>query len=255
MDGGLPPHDAPDHASDADLLRILDREAALSPLHDTTAHVSACVACAARFDLLRDRRLRLQQMLADTDVVAPPAPRASELLARVHARQCARRRPALRAAALLLVAGTLAAAQPAARRWMAEQWDRITGTERGAVPASSGAPSVESQSPARGSVLAFDAGAGPLVIRFDARPTGGSLAVESDSGAMVRVEQVSGASLELLVSRQELHVRNPGGAPASFVVHVPRAVRRVEVRFGASASSRDVALDLSRARRHTLAFD
>jgi hypothetical protein len=255
MDGESAAHGAPDHASDADLLRILDREATLSPLHDTTAHVSTCAECATRFDLLRERRLRLQRMLVDTDVAAPPAPGVGELLARVRERQRKRHRPALRAAALLLVAGTLAAAQPAVRRWMAAQWDRATGAEQTSTPASSVSPTVRSQSPARGSVLSFDAGAGPLVIRFDTRPSAGALTVAGDSGALVRVEQVGGTNVELLVSRQELHVRNAAGTAASFVVHVPRTIGRVELKFGSGPSRDDIRIDLAREPRRIVTFN
>jgi hypothetical protein len=254
MNGGPASHDAPDHASDADLLRILDREAPLSPLHDTTAHVSACVECAARFDRLRDRRLRLQYLLADADVAAPPAPRAEELLARVGARRRARRRPALRAAALLLVAGALAAAQPAVRRWVVAQWDRVTGAPPKAAPVVSDSPSVASPLPIRGSVLAFDAGTGPLVIRYDARPTAGQLVVLADSGALVRVEQVSGTNLELLVSRRELQVRNAEGAAASYVVRVPPGIRRVELEFGNGPAREDIDIDLAREPRRVVTF-
>jgi hypothetical protein len=257
-DGGSAAHDATDHASDADLLRILDREAPLSPLHDTTAHVSSCAVCADRFDLLRQRRLKLASLLADADRPLPAAPSVGEMLAKGRARRAARRRPLLRAAALLLAVGTLAAAQPGVRRWIGAQWDRITsGAEAGApaprdtIVTSAAAPSGN----VSGSLLAFDAGAGPLAIHYDIRPVAGTLTVLSDTGALVRAERTSGANLELLVMRRMLRVRNAEGGVASYVVHVPRAIRRVQLRFGKSASAADTTLDLSSQTRHVLTFD
>jgi hypothetical protein len=248
------------HLTDAELLRILDGEPLLSTAPDVTSHLAACAACAARADLLRDRRRRLAKLLAESDVPVPalPAlPAADELLARARRRRrSSHARPAVRAAAVLLLAGTLAA-QPAVRRWVGAQWHRVTGSARTAglpeVPAVVPNPA-EGTTPGTG--LAFEPGAGPFTIRFDTRPSAGTLTVVGVEGGGTRatVERVSGANLELLVTPHGLHVRNAGGAAASYLVRVPRSVGRVYLRFGASTSPDDVEIDVAGHEQRVIVF-
>jgi hypothetical protein len=154
----------------------------------------------------------------------------------------------------LLVAGTLAA-QPAVRRWADAQWQRVTGgAPASVVPAGSAvAPSIP-EGTAPGTALAFEPGAGPFTIRFDARPTAGTLTVVGDEGSRATAERLGGANLELLVMPHGLHVRNASGAAASYLVRVPHLVKRVYLRFGASPSPADVEIDVSGDGRRVIVF-
>jgi hypothetical protein len=198
------------HLSDAELLRILDGEPLLSPAQDMTSHLGTCAACAARADLLRGRRRRLATLLAGSDAPAPALPAADELLARAR-RRPSHARPALRAAAVLLVAGTLAA-QPAVRRWVGAQWHRVIGgAPTSVIPAAPAVAPSMLEGGARGTVLAFEPGPGPFTIRFDAYPTTGTLTVVGDGGSRATAERLDGTNLELLVTPHGFHVRNAGG--------------------------------------------
>jgi hypothetical protein len=246
---------AADHLTDADLIRVLDGEPSLSAVQDVAAHARACAACAARAELLRERRRRLASLLTITDATTRVFPTAADLLARAHGRQSRYARPALRTAVLLLVAGTLAA-QPAVRHWMGRQWNRVTDGAR--TPTAAAVPVVAASVPAPvalGAELTFEPGSGPLTIRFDVRPTAGTLTIVGDSGSRVTAEQVGGENLELLVMPHGLRVRNAGGGPASYLVRVPRSVTRVHVRFGTSPSPSDIAVDVGGVARQVVAFD
>jgi hypothetical protein len=253
MDMRFPPREteqragaAAGHLSDADLLRHLDGEPPLSAARDLTAHLRECGVCTARADLLHHRRRRLADLLAGTDVTAAVATTPGTLLerARRNGRGRGARAPALRAAAMLLVAGTLAA-QPAVRRWIGHQWARATGDAPVRAPiAAPVAPAIDARRSAPGTVLAFEPGAGPFTIHFDARPSAGSLVVVGDGGRQASVERVAGENLEVLVMPHGVHVRNANGGAVSYRVRVPRSVTRVRVRFGTAPSPGDVVLDV-----------
>jgi hypothetical protein len=248
------PRETAGHLSDADLLRMLDGEPSLSTVHDVTAHLRACPACAARAGLLRERRRRLASLLAAADATVPAPPAADELLARARRRGSPHARSALRAAAVLLIAGTLAA-QPAVRRWMGEQWHRAAGVRPPAVAAAPVAPASVPQAGASGATLSFEPGAGPFTIQFDARPTAGTLTIAGDDGTRAAAERIGGANLELLVMPHGLHVRNASGAAASYLVRVPRSVKRVHVRFGAAPTADDIVVGVGGEGQRTITFD
>jgi hypothetical protein len=243
---------AADHPTDADLIRHLDGEPAMPGGRDATAHLRQCEACASRADLLHHRRQRLARLLADADagVDVPRGPVAEELLARARRRRPPAARPALRAAALLLVAGALAA-QPLVRRWVGQQWHRAASQAHRPAAAL---PAVAHQGSA-GTAVAFEPGPGPFMIQFDARPDAGTLTIAGDSGTRASAERLGGANPDLLVMPHGLHVRNASGDTASYLVRVPRSVRRVYLRFGASPSPADLVVDVSRGERRVIRFD
>jgi hypothetical protein len=247
------PGDAAAHPDDADLLRLLDGEPALSATHDVPAHLEACPACAARADRLRAQRRRLAALLLATDVPVPPREPLGRLLEREARRRPLYARRALRAAGVLLVVvtGTLAA-QPAVRRWVEQHWTRATSRSDQRTPAAS-APTSSPPAGAAGSALSFDPGSGPFTIRFDVRPTAGTLTILGDAGSRVIAERTGGENLELVVMPHGLQVRNARGAPASFVLRVPRAARRVEVRYDARPTA-DVVVDLDRQSQRVIVF-
>ena len=245
-----------EHLTDADLIRMLDGEPALSAVHDVRGHIATCDVCVARRELLSERRRRLAMLLTSTDIaVAAPSVPVELLLARARAPRPLHRRPAVRAAAVLLVAGTLAA-QPAVRGWMSEQWRRVTDR----TPPTASVSSPPSSSPAAppavaGTALTFESGPGPFTIVLEGRPSSGTLTIVSAEGTRASVERVSGVNLDLLVMPQGFRVRDAEGATASFVVRVPRSAGRVHVRFGESTSSREITVDLGDAERRIIDFE
>jgi len=235
------------HLEDADLLRHLDAEPALPQVVDAAAHLRGCGTCVARAEVLRRRRLALARLLADSDAEAAPLSVPKAILSRARARERARwyASPTLRAAAVLLVAGTLAA-QPAVRRWAGAQWERATTLARPARRAPvSVAPLAPAPASAIGAVLSFEPASGPFIIRFDEPPAAGSLTIASDTGALATVERLGGDNPELLVTAHGLHVRNTAGDTLRYRVRLPRAMARVYVRSGDAPVASDRVVDLS----------
>ena len=229
-------HDA-GHLDDAELIRDLDGEAPLDGAREPATHLRACDQCAARRARLQARLRHLALLLAESDAVVPGAPSMAELVAAARVqRRRAYAHTALRAAAVLLVAGALAA-QPSVRRWVERQWAH-------APSESTQAPNIATPKVGPdGGALSFEPGAGPFTIRFDAHPAAGTLTIIGDSGARATVERTGGADQELLVMPHALHVRNRAGGDASYVMRVPSSVPQVTVRFGDAGAT--VVVDVS----------
>jgi hypothetical protein len=131
----------------------------------------------------------------------------------------------------------------------------IEGASTSVIPAVPAVAPSMLEGGARGTVLAFEPGPGPFTIRFDAYPTTGTLTVVGDAGSRATAERLDGTNLELLVTPHGLHVRNAGGAVASYLVRVPRSVRRVYLRFGAAATSPDdIAIDVTGHEQRVIVF-
>jgi hypothetical protein len=188
------------HLDDAMLVRWLDGEppSGDEPLpdgpassarppstHDAAlaAHAAACPACAARAAVLRHRRARLSALLAATDLptaafptpvpagtarrsAGPPARRSTR-----WARPAVRPASRLAAAAVLVIAATLAA-QPV-RRWLAAGWPgrlQDRSTPRPAPRATRAAPAAGSDARPTDVVVTFTPAPGAFTLRLDARP-------------------------------------------------------------------------------------
>jgi hypothetical protein len=243
------------HPSDADLLRLLDGEPPLSAMHDVTSHIRACATCSARADLLRDRRRRLGALLAATDAALPAPPTADELLARLEQRRSRspRARYTVRAAAAILMVGGVLAAQPAVRRWAGARWRAFSGASAADVARPARVPATTPIAGGAGTTLAFEPGAGPFIVRFDHRPAAGTLTVVGDEGSRATAERVSGQNLDLLIVPDGIRIRDAGGAAASYLLHVPRAVKRVIVRFD-DARGTEIVVDVARGDRQVIGF-
>ena len=237
-------HGAGQHLSDADLIRDLDGELPVDGSREPAAHLRECEVCSARRTKLQARRRRLALLLEENDVASPPASAAVLVALAATRRRHHHARTGLRAAAVLLVAGALAA-QPSVRGWVGRHWVHTSGSPRAAIasPATI-APS--------GGVLSFEPGAGPFTVRFDVHPAAGTLTIVGDSGTRAVVERIDGAEQELLVMPHGLHVRNSRGSDASYLMRVPSVVQRVTVRFGDAAA--EIAVDVSVGSSQSIHF-
>ena len=227
------------HASDGDLVRMIDGETGPSDA-DLAAHVTGCASCGARLELLRRRTEHLRQTLAaatppllDAGRLRPP----SDQLALARALASRRRKPlwshaGVRAAAAILVLAGIVAATPA-RAWILERVSRLradaTRVEGGRrVPPP---PTAAPQAPA--STVWFTPAEDELVIRFDARPTRGTLELLAGDDPRSSAQVVAGAGGEaFLVLPSELRIRNAAGSVADYRVVVSPRVRRVRVLTG-----------------------
>ena len=228
------------HASDGDLVRLLDGETeAGAPVE---AHVSECAACTARLARFRLYSQRAAAELRAADFppidparIRPPFDRLG--LARLRRRRRAAAlwsRPELRAAAGLLLLAGVAAASPVGRGWIRDQVARVRD--------ASGQPNQPPREPPRpgaGARVWFAAPAGlELVIRFEAPPAAGTLTLVSADDERASAQVVArGAGEALLVLPGQLHVRNDSASAAHYRVTLPPSVRRVTVHVGPADGS------------------
>ena len=227
------------HATDGDLVRVIDGELAADEAV-LGAHVTGCGECSARLARLRSISVSIGDLLRATDVapvdpvrIRPPFDTVGVARLRRRRRAIALwSRPGLRAAAAILLLAGVAAASPAARRWIADGIARL----RGAAPASPTAPKQPSRPAqvASGSRVWFAPPTGPeLVVRFENRPKTGTLALQRIEDDRASVQVVARASGEaLLVLPGEVRVRNSGTSVADYRLTLPSSVRRVRVYVG-----------------------
>jgi hypothetical protein len=231
------------HATDGDLVRLLDAETTSADA-ELKAHVAECADCGARLTRLRQRSERLSAALRAADVpsvnaarIRPPFDQASVAHLRAQRRHVGLwMRPAVRAAAALLLLAGVAAASPAARTWIVDQVARLRGSPAPA-PAPDRAPQGSGQSP-RGSVGAIvwfaPPAGGELIVRFDERPSAGSLELARGNDARAAAQVVARAGSEVLVVLPgELRVRNSPASTADYRLTLPPSVRRVRIHLGA----------------------
>jgi hypothetical protein len=226
------------HATDGDLVRLLDAEAA--PSGELAVHVAECRECGDRLSQLRRRSERLAAELRATDLppvdparIRPPLDQVS--LARLRGRRRAIAlwsRPGLRAAAALLLLAGVAAASPAARGWIMERVSRL----RGAAPRMEPTPPRREGGARVGARVWFTPTDDELVIRFETRQAGGTLELVAGDEPRSSAQIVGDASDEtLLVLPSELRIRNTSGSVASYRVVLSPSVRHVRVDAGDSA--------------------
>jgi anti-sigma factor RsiW len=224
------------HITDGDLIGLLDGEASTSR-SDVETHVDTCVVCTARLAQLQQRSAQVRKLLGAVD--GPPIDRARLLPSSGRGAEMRRSRErrfwshaGLRAAAGLLLAAGIAAASPA-RDWIL---DRMTG--RHAI-ANRNQPRRPTTAPTRrpgqaaGSVVRFPAESDELLVRFAARPTGGTLTVLAGTDSLSSAQVVSGVNEEaFLVLPNELRIRNTPDSRADYQLIVSSIIRRVAVHVG-----------------------
>lgn len=228
-DAIAPPPDA--HASDADLVRLLDGESAPSLGAAVDVHVAGCAECSARLAMLRARSASLSALLLATD---PPTPSLEPV--RSPARTIARRAPSLRIAAGLLVAaaGMAAAATPAVRGWIAARTSRgVVARDR--VPDARTAPV---DAAATGAVIGFVVERAELAVQVMLPQASGVLELRAGEAALANAEVIRGEGEGLVVLPGALQFRNRAGSTASYRVTLPPAVSSVIVRIGSAAPRR-----------------
>jgi hypothetical protein len=229
------------HATDGDLVRLLDTETTPADA-ELLAHVGECAECSARLARLRLRSERVSAALRAADLplvdaarVRPPFDRVG--VARLRASRRPARlwmRPAMRAAAALLLLAGVAAASPTARAWILDRVARLRGSTAPA-PAPRAAPrSGQAPRGAIGAIVWFEPPAGSeLVVRFDERPAAGSLELARGTDDRAAAQVIARAGSEVLVVLpSELRVRNSRASTADYRVTVPASVRRIRLHVG-----------------------
>jgi hypothetical protein len=246
------------HATDGDLVRVIDGETAADDAV-LIAHVTDCAECSARLARLRAISDSIGELLRATDVapvdplrIRPPVDAVGVARLRRRRRAVALwSRPALRAAAAILLLAGVAAASPAARRWIADGIGRLRGAAP-TPPAQPRQPSRPAQA-ASGSRVWFAPPRGPeLVVRFETRPASGTLALQGTEDDRASVQVVARASSEaLLVLPGEVRVRNSVTSVANYRLTLPSKVRRVRVHVG-PADAQSTLVDIAAGTARTI---
>ncbi len=180
-------------------------------------------------DLLNRRAQRLGALLRETD---PPVPTMAFPAARIA--RAARRGPVVRwrvAAAIALLAVASVGVRPV-RAWIVQVarvlWAATAGAPRTAdvhrAPADAGP-----------STVTFTPAAGSFILRVQASQTGGTLTVEATSGATASAA-IAGGGAELVVLPDGLRIVNDAASTASYTVHLPASLARIEVGVGRAAT-------------------
>jgi hypothetical protein len=228
------------HATDGDLIRVIDGELVDADVA-LGAHVAGCADCSARLNRLRSISSQVSDALRVVDVapidpvrIRPPFDDVGVARLRRRRRTVALwSRPGLRAAAALLLLAGVAAASPAARRWIVERVSRLRGT----TPAPTAEPRQSSSNQpgsSAGSRVWFAPPTGPeLIVRFETRPASGRLVLQAADDDRASAQVVAGASGEaLLILPGEVRVRNSAASVADYRLTLPPSVRRVRVHIG-----------------------
>ncbi|HJR62383.1 MAG TPA: hypothetical protein VJ803_01680 [Gemmatimonadaceae bacterium] len=232
---------------DGDLVRLIDGEATDA----VSAHVAACGSCTARLQEMRARLTRLSPLLRDLDVATPPlATPEGATLRLVRAERWISRLWRL-AAAVVLVVGLAVSPLGA---WVATQLARVTAaltSDRDAGPPAS--PDAAPEPEGRATVVYFQPAGAELIVRLDARPSGGSLSVERADRASAQIVRAN-AGESLVVLPSELRIRNTSESSADYLLTLPASLRTLRVRVDGQPASRDVILDLTATPRHTVSL-
>lgn len=270
------------HPDDGALLRLVDGAGAAAERARTGAHVERCDRCDVRLRRLRADKARVLSLLAETEAALPTPPARLRTGADAGAGTGAGTGfgwiRGWRAAAVIaiLLAGS-AGVQPV-RAWVVER-ARAVAVMIGAVepapapaadgttprsPAAGGEPGAADPPAVRAEPVvldsvpgrAADTEYGPMVVFL---PEGDEFTVEvarpeSGSRLIVRIEEVSAASIEVRggaglkgvrVRPDGLTVANASGPPATYDLLLPAGVRRVRVEVGGRTVARIEATAMS----------
>lgn len=227
------------HLEDGELLTLDD---AASPSASSAAardHVAACARCADRRRVLRQHSARVSSLIAELELPSdfryPSLPTAPRVLAPRAGWTQQRLR---RAAAVLLVVGSLAAVPPLRAwtvAWVQKGIAALTGAgRRDAAPAVRRAAPVASKTAPidSGSTLWFDAEGPELAVEIASAQASGTLTLSSSVRPMTGIEVVNGAGETPLVREHGVRLINGPASTASYRLALPAAVQRVRVRIG-----------------------
>jgi hypothetical protein len=174
-------------------------------------------------DLVDARARRLSRLLRDTDPPVPAMVFPAERIARATRHRSVVRWRA--AAAVVLVAAGAIGVRPV-RAWIVQAaravWAAAVGGRGERGPARI-PPLV-----AAGTVT-FAPAPGSFVVRVVRPQAGGTLTVETTTGATASAVVAGGADAELVVLPDGLKIVNDSLSSASFVVKVPARLARIEV--------------------------
>ena len=143
-----------------------------------------------------------------------------------------------RAAAVLLIIGSLAAVPPVrawAIGWVAKQIAALTGgSRRDAAPIAP--PVAQNAPPANaidsGATLWFDAEGAELAVEIVSPQASGTLTFSPSTRPMTGVEVVNGAGETPLVREHGVRLINNSASTASYRLAVPATVLQIRVRIG-----------------------
>jgi hypothetical protein len=231
------------HLDDGELLMLDDAASSSASSADAREHLAGCTRCADRLRVLKQHSRRISSLIAEIDLPAdfryPTLPATPQVRA-IHPWWTQRRWQ--RAAAVLLVIGSLAAVPPVRAwtvAWVAKQIAALTGaSRRDAAPvtptvvqdAPQAAPPIDS-----GATLWFDAQGTELTIEVASPQASGTLTFSPSTRPMVGVEVVSGAGETPLVREHGVRLINSTASTASYRLAVPSGVQQVRVRIGDEA--------------------
>lgn len=227
------------HLDDGELMVLDDSASAPTSSAAAREHLASCSHCADRLNVLRQHSRRVSSLIAEIEL--PDDFRVPSLPAAPHVRAA---RPSWaqqhwrRAAAVLLVIGSLAAVSPLRAwtiGWVAKQIAALTGaSHRDATPVAP--PASQNPPPATpidsGATLWFDAGSSELAVEVVSPQATGTLTLSPSPRPMTGVEVVNGAGETPLVREHGIRLLNNVGSTASYRLAVPSGVLRVRVRIG-----------------------
>ena len=249
---------ADNHASDGDLVALLDGDESLARPGIET-HVDSCATCSARLAQLQERSSRLGELLSAIEVPSLErahvfsSARIAPAATRLGSRRALWSRPGVRAAAATLLLAGVAMASPA-RGWIL---DRVGGRQ-GVVTRQSRTVvtprRVRSSEQGPASVVRFPSESDELLITFDARPVGGTLVIVAGEDNRISAQVVTRSRGEaFLVLPSELRIRNATESLADYLVTVSPTVHRVRVRLG--AGDQEIAsVQVTSGMRHSIAL-
>lgn len=225
------------HLDDGELM-VLDDVASASTAA-AREHTASCARCADRLRVLREHSRRVSSLIAEIELPADfrlPSLRAAPQVRAV--RPSWTQQHWRRAAAVLLVLGSLAAVSPLRAwtiGWVAKQIAALTGADRrDAAPVPRPVAQDAPQAPPvdSGATLWFDAEGAELAVEVASPQASGTLTLSPSSRPMTGVEVVNGAGETPLVREHGVRLINHAASTASYWLSVPAGVQRVRVRIG-----------------------
>jgi hypothetical protein len=233
------------HLGDDELLRLIDGdEDPRRPLWE--AHIATCAHCAGEVDSLRTdalavhawlRRAAFEEGVAEdgvpgllagaADEDAHDAGRAVIALDRTPPVRAARRSrtmtPWLRAAAIIALLATPAAAIPALRQWVA---DAVSGAGE-----ETGTTLVAPRAAAETDLIRFVPAHGAFVVEVEQLQRAGELRLERAAGAEAVLQADDEHGALPVVSAAVLRIRNRAEDATGYTLQLPASVSSVTVRM------------------------